>query len=99
MKTLKLSSIHLALLGAIIIAALAAGGFWYAQHSQKISLYVQAAADCQNGIGAGRLLSLDDLYGLDARPDDLYWVLSSCEHEHRMERIRYLQDLRDALSN
>ncbi|WP_297780073.1 hypothetical protein [uncultured Roseovarius sp.] len=99
MKSIKLTPIHIAFGGVLVIVALVAGGFWFAGDGERNSMYVEAAADCRNGIGAGKLLALDDLYGSKARPKDLYWELSQCAHDYRMERIRYLQGLRDSLSN
>ncbi|MGX0876220.1 hypothetical protein ACSSV4_000895 [Roseovarius sp. MBR-154] len=99
MGNLNLSTTHFAFGGVVAAAALIAGGFWYVEHLNKTRLYTEAAADCRNGTGAGKLLALDDQYGIDARPKDLFYALSDCAHEYRMERIRYLQGLRDALSD
>jgi len=99
MESIKITPVHIALGGVLIVAVLVAGGFWFAGDSEKTGLYIEAAADCRNGAGAGKILALDDLYGSEARPKDLYWDLSQCVHDYRMERIRYLQGLRNSLSD
>ncbi|WP_297773047.1 hypothetical protein [uncultured Roseovarius sp.] len=96
---MNFSSTHLALGGAVTIAVLIAGGFWYVEHSNKMRLYTEAAADCRNGVGAGKLLSLDQIYGEDARPDPLATRLSLCALSHSVDRLEYLQRLRNSLSD
>lgn len=63
---------------AASVAVLLGGGIWYLRSAELRSQYIAAAADCQNGRGAGLLLSLDRMNGEDARPKNLRLTLANC---------------------
>lgn len=88
---------------AVLIAATAlivAGGgfFWLSRSNEVANAYALAAADCENGFGAGRLRTLDSMYGEDARPKALAVELSLCALDDSVDRLKETQRALDALS-
>ena len=99
MDKLNFTTNQLILGGALFIAILSGGGLWYAKGAEKTRLYVEAAADCQNGRGDGKLRALDRIYGDDARPKKLSFDLASCALDASIDRLRKAQRLRSLLSD
>ena len=67
------------LVGAAVSAILLLiAGVWYVRSAEQRSQYITAAADCENGRGAGLLRTLDNTHGEEARPRDLDLALSMC---------------------
>lgn len=64
--------------GGSILVVLALAGLWLLRLQEIRSAYAAAAADCENGQGAGLLRAADALYGEDARPKGLRIALSTC---------------------
>lgn len=81
------------LLAVAGVVALVGAGFYMFRSQQITAQYVEAAADCESGRGAGKLKALDRLYGQDARPKKLALALSTCALTDATERYRAVKGL------
>ena len=81
------------LLGLAVLVGGAGAAFWYVQSSRIETAYLDAAADCDAGLGAARLKATDRLYGRDARPQALAVALSLCDLDDSVQRLNAINGL------
>ena len=86
-------------LGAGLTVAVLCAIFWFVRQGQIVDAYVDAAAECKAGLGAGRLEALDQLHGKDARPDELRLSLALCAFSQAVDDYNRYDALSKSLSN
>lgn len=94
------SRAKIAVAGAVTVVAMIAAAWWWVSMNREIqSVYTAAAADCENGQGAGLLRAADAIYGKDARPRQLRLILGNCSLTDAVESYERAKAAVDALNN
>lgn len=83
----------LVLLAFAVVGATA----WYVRSGKIEALYLDAAADCAAGKGAGRLRSVDAMYDEASRPRALALALSTCDLSQAVDDYDAAMDRLNAL--